>query len=81
MQPFAREVAVDALAGHALRDPVRLTALACIGVFREPRTFQKRRDLGFFRLPVQVWSTEIDAILSLGVELKCNTSVGTDVTL
>jgi NADPH-dependent glutamate synthase beta subunit-like oxidoreductase len=34
-----------------------------------------------FRLPREVWRREIDAILSLGVELRCGVSVGSAVTL
>ena len=34
-----------------------------------------------FRLPRQVYEREIEAILSLGVELRCNVKVGTTVTL
>lgn len=34
-----------------------------------------------FRLPERVWRSEIEAILALGVELKCGVAVGRDVAL
>jgi len=34
-----------------------------------------------FRLPRNVWKREVDAILELGVELKCGVKIGEDVTI
>ena len=40
-----------------------------------------RTGVPLFRLPRQVFEREIEAILSLGVELRCNVKVGATVTL
>ena len=40
-----------------------------------------RTGVPIFRLPALLWEQEIDAILSMGVELKCGVKVGRDVTL
>ncbi|PJB48758.1 MAG: pyridine nucleotide-disulfide oxidoreductase [Deltaproteobacteria bacterium CG_4_9_14_3_um_filter_63_12] len=40
-----------------------------------------RTGVPVFRLPREVWLHEVDAILELGVELRCNTKVGTDITI
>ncbi len=34
-----------------------------------------------FRLPRNVWKSEVDAILELGVELKCGVKIGEDMTI
>ncbi len=40
-----------------------------------------RTGVPIYRMPRDLWRREIDAILSLGIDLRCNVSVGADVTL
>lgn len=40
-----------------------------------------RTGVPIFRLPAKIWEKEIEAILALGVELRCGVEVGKDVTL
>ncbi len=40
-----------------------------------------RTGVPIYRMPQEVWRREIDAILALGVELRCGVRIGADITL